>query len=302
MSDGGVLAYRTGTTGEVFRLTWFDRAGKRLNTSGEPADYTVPQLSPDDRKLAVAVRRDIWIRDLARGTFSRLTLTENSCCPVWSPDGTKVAFRMDAGTGGDLYYKAASGIGQEEVLWKDERVKTPTDWSPDGRLILFQTTAEGRMKIDTLMLPLTGDRKPAALLQSVFNEEQARLSPDGRWVAYTSDESSGSQVYVQPFPSLAGKSQVSIDGGADPRWRRDGKELFFISADRKLMAVEIKPGKDFDAGVPRPLFDLRVSGLVDVRSHYAVTADGQRFLVNTVDEVAASSAITVVLNWTAGLQ
>jgi hypothetical protein len=140
------------------------------------------------------------------------------------------------------------------------------------------------------------------MLRSEFNEQQGRVSPDGQWIAYTSDETGRPEVYVQSFPTPGGKWPISTSGGADPRWRRDGKELFFISSDRKLMAVDIQAESTFQAGLPRPLFDVRVSGLTDVRTHYAVAADGRRFLVNTIDETDVAAPITVVLNWTARLK
>jgi eukaryotic-like serine/threonine-protein kinase len=152
------------------------------------------------------------------------------------------------------------------------------------------------------VLPLFGDRKPIPYLQTEFVEAQARFSPDGRWIAYSSNESGRPEVYVQSFPASASKSKVSTDGGAEPRWRRDGKELFYIAADQKLMAVEVKVGTTFQPGLPRALFQTRVIGLCDELNHYAVSKDGQRFLVNTVVEESTSNPLTVVLNWTAELR
>ena len=295
VSRNDVLAYRTTTAGADFELNWFDRSGKRLARVGEPGAYSVPQLSPDGRKLAVSIEGDIWVADLARGSFSRLTFDWNRCCPVWSPDGDRILFR----TSTDLYQKLASGAGQEELLWKDDQRNTPTDWSRDGRFIIFQTTALSTS--DLWVLPMSGERKPAPLLRTQFNEQQGRVSPDGNWIAYTSDESGRHEIYVQRFPEPSGKWQVSTSGGADPRWRADGGELYFISADRKLMAVPVKLGSAFEAGVPGSLFEVRVSGLTDVRTHYAVSADGQRFLVNTTTEDRTPSPIVVVVNWSKAL-
>ena len=202
---------------------------------------------------------------------------------------------------GDLYQKLSIGTGAEEVLLTSNAMKNPTDWSADGRLILYETQ-NPKTNNDIWILPTTGDRKPFPLLNSEFNEYQGRTSPDGRWVAYVSDESGSPEVYVQSFPKPSGKWQISTAGGADPRWRRDGRELYFISADRKLMAVDVKADATFQAGVPQALFDVRVSGLVDVRGHYAVSADGRRFLVNRLGESGGSSPMTVVLNWTAALR
>ncbi|MGH9173859.1 MAG: TolB family protein, partial [Vicinamibacterales bacterium] len=171
----------------------------------------------------------------------------------------------------------------------------PTQWTPDGSAIVFQSTGPNRT--DTLLLPLAGPRTPQPLLHSQFNEEQAQVSPDGRWIAYASDESGRPQVYVQDFPALKDKWLISTSGGADPQWRKDGAELFFIGADLKLTAVPLKRGATFEPGIPIPLFQARVTGLTDVRTHYQVGADGQRFLVNTVGPADRGSPIQVVVNW-----
>lgn len=296
-SNNGILAYRGSERGRL-SLTWFDRSGRLLSTVGEPGQYTVPRLSPDERKLAVALGGDIWVRDLVRGTFSRVTTVPGNCCPVWSPDGTRLAYRKGAR---DIAMKAVSGTGAETVLLSNGAENIPSDWSRDGRHIVYQTRRGTRA--DAMLLPLAGDRTPTPVLQSDFNEEQPRLSPDGRWIAYTSDESGRPEVYVQSLPSLAEKWQISTNGGGDPQWRRDGTELFFIAADRKLMAVPIRPGPTFDPGIPTPLFETRVTGLTDVRTHYQVSADGRRFLVNTVPETeaATSAPVRVIVNWPATL-
>jgi serine/threonine protein kinase len=296
VSQNDVLAYRTTSALTDFELAWFDRSGKRLSRVGEPGAYTVPQLSPDGRKLAVAVSADIWVADLARGSFSRLTFGSRRCCPVWSPKGDRIVFRVERGAAADLYQKLASGAGQEELLWKDDRENIATDWARDGRYIVFQAT-DPQTKHDLWALPTSGERKPIPLFHTEFNEAQGRVSPNGQWIAYTSDESGKPEVYVRSFPTASGKWPVSTAGGADPRWRADGKELYFISADRKLMAVSVEQRPGFEAGIPVPLFDVRVSGLTDVRSHYAASADGQRFLINTSIEDRTASPTAVVVNW-----
>jgi hypothetical protein len=149
---------------------------------------------------------------------------------------------------------------------------------------------------------MSGEHKPIPYLQTEFSEFQARFSPDGRWITYTSDESGRNEVYVQIFPTAAEKCKISTDGGADPRWRRDGQELFYLATDQKLMAVEVRKSATFQPGLPKILFVTRVTGLADRRNHYAVSKDGQRFLVNTLVEEASSNPITVVLNWTADLR
>ncbi|MBA3716207.1 MAG: PD40 domain-containing protein, partial [Pyrinomonadaceae bacterium] len=198
----------------------------------------------------------------------------------------------------DLYQKATSGAGSDELLLKSNDPKFPADWSSDGRFILYRSR-DPKTKEDIWVLPLEGDRQPFPLLQTEFNESQARFSPNGKWIAYTSDESGTTQVYVQSFPAAGSKWPVSTGGGNQPRWRRDGRELFYL-ADGKLMAVEVKTEGTFEAGVPKPLFVIH--GPIEVTPFaisYAVTADGQRFLVRSVVEQASTTPITVVVNWAA---
>ena len=151
------------------------------------------------------------------------------------------------------------------------------------------------------MLPMSGDRQPFPFLQTQFNEQQAQFSPDGKWIVYTSDESGTPEIYARMFPATDGKWRVSTGGGCQPTWRRDGRELFYIASDRKLMAVDVKPGTSFEVSVPKKLFDTRVLSLTDFGNHYAASADGQRFLINSTIETNASP-ISVVVNWTASLK
>lgn len=288
-------------------LVWFDREGKRVGSVGDPGLYFVPSLSPDEKRLAVTYdpqtgNTDIWVVDLSRGASSRFTSDpSNDAIPIWSPDGSQIVFRSNRNGPIDLYLKHASSVSPEEPLLKSNLQKRPTDWSRDGRFIVYECL-DPKTKEDLWILPMFGDHQPTAYLQSEFSEQQGRLSPDGRWMAYTSDESGRDEVYVQSFPSPGTKYRISTNGGADPRFRRDGKELFFVAADRKLMVVEVKAASTFEASVPRELFQTRVSGLTDTRTHYSITADGQRFLVVTTAEDMTSSPITVVLNWVAELK
>jgi dipeptidyl aminopeptidase/acylaminoacyl peptidase len=202
----------------------------------------------------------------------------------------------------NLYQRAASGAGNDEALLKSDDRKFPNDWSADGRFILYQNL-DPKTTWDLWILPLSVDQKPFPFLQTEFVEFQGQFSPDGKWIAYTSNESGPWQVYMRSFPAAGGKLQVSTAGGAQPQWRRDGRELFYISLDRKLMAVEVKEdGSTFEVGVPKALFELRVPGLPGPRNSYVVAADGRRFLVTSVLEEATSTPTTVVLNWTADLK
>jgi hypothetical protein len=288
-------------------LVWFNREGKRLGSVGDPGLYYVPSLSPDEKRLAVNYdpqtgNTDIWVFDLSLGAPSRFTSDpSNDAIPVWSPDGSQIVFRSDRNGVIDLYLKQATSVTPEELLFKSNLTKRPTDWSRDGRFIVYESL-DPKTKEDLWILPMFGDHRPTAYLQSEFSEQQGRLSPDGRWMAYTSDESGRDEVYVQSFPTPGTKYRISTSGGADPRFRRDGKELFFVAADRKLMVVEVKAASSLEASVPRELFQTRVSGLTDTRTHYAITADGQRFLVVTTAEDMISSPITVLLNWKAELK
>jgi Tol biopolymer transport system component len=314
VSANGVLAYRSGGA-MVTQLAWFDRAGKPLDQVGPPATYSTPRLSPDQKRLAVeradpqTLSLDLWLFDLVRGgTPSRFTFDPASeGYPVWSPDGARIAFGSLRDGLMNVYQKLSSGAGEEDPLLKSGEAKYPTDWSPDGRFLLYTTLAG-----DVWLLPLSGDRKPVSFLWTPFIENWARFSPDGRWISYQSNASGRQEIYVKPFregsaPGSTGVWQVSTDGGTDPQWRRDGKELFYLAPDRRLMAVEVKAGATFEAGAPRPLFALRTLAVsfvftVSTPSNYTVSADGQRFLVNSPLEDVAPSPIQVVMNWTSGLK
>ncbi len=304
VSTTDALVFRAGMAGAESDLVWFDRTGTQLGQVPVRANYTVPSLSADDRKIAVNILgesgNDVWVLDAVRNTRQRLTFDRTAVIPVWSPDGSHVLYPSEQAGPGDLYQKSTS-TGTEDTLLKSNAMKNPTDWSADGHFILYETQ-DPKTNTDIWALPTTGDRKPFPVLNSEFNEYQGRTSPDGRWIAYVSDESGSLEVYVQSFPKPSGKWQISTAGGGDPRWRRDGKELYFISSDRKLMAVDIKADATFQSGLAQALFDVRVSGLVDVRGHYAVSADGRRFLVNWLGEGGGSSPMTVVLNWTSALR
>ncbi|HEV8370538.1 MAG TPA: hypothetical protein VGQ39_21485, partial [Pyrinomonadaceae bacterium] len=247
-------------------------------------------------------RNDIWLFDLARGVPTRFTTDPASdSSPLWSPDGTQIVFASTRQGVSDLYIKTASGVGNEELLLKSAETKVPDDWSPDGKFIVYESR-NPKTKLDLWLLPTSGDRQPVPFLHTDFNEQQAQFSPDGKWVAYTSDISGKYEVYIQPFPAFAGPLRVSTAGGVQPQWRRDGHELFYIATDRKLMAVEVKPGTTFEAKTPQALFSTRALTFVEFRTHYAVARDGQRFLINAPIEDTNTAAISVLVNWTNGLK
>jgi Tol biopolymer transport system component len=302
-SRNGVLAYTSGGAGAALQITWYDRSGKVVGTVGKPVDIQTPRLSPNGKMVAMDLldtqssNRDIWLYDLDRETPQRLTFADNNQFPVWSPDGLRVAYvkRVEK----KVVVKAADGRGPEEVLETAE--KAPMDWTRDGGFLLSVTPgATPKTSNDIWSLPLSGPnaRKPVALLQTEFRESYSHVSPDGRWLAYQSDESKRHEVFVVGFPSLNGHWQISANGGQYPVWSRDGRELYFVSADNKLMAVEIQPGAQFVASVPKLLFPVRLG---PTNPGYDVSSDG-RFLIATPAEQSATVPMTVVLNWQAGLK
>jgi dipeptidyl aminopeptidase/acylaminoacyl peptidase len=305
-SANSILAFRADArTGA--QLTWFDRQGKALGTVGDIDMIQRPSIAPDGRTVAIDRRDsqtgifDIWLHDLTRGTASRFTSNSvNNRFPLWSPDGSHVAYGSTAGRG--MLQKAANGIGQGEVLDNTLPARRPEDWSRDGRYII-ESVRDPKAKSDIWVLPLFGDRKPFPYLHSEFNELNARLSPNGQWLAYVSDGTKRNEVYVQTFPSPSGKWQLSTTGGDLPVWSRDGKELFFIGADANMMAVEVKSGagsgSKFEAGLPKALFLTRLDG--GSNPGFDVSKDG-RFLIPTRPEQSAAAPITVVVNWTAELK
>jgi eukaryotic-like serine/threonine-protein kinase len=279
---------------------------------------TSPSLAPDGRRVAVgrnvqSNNTDVWLIDIGRnGAATRFTFDPAlDVSPVWSPDSTQVVFRSVRKGPSDLFIKPASGAANERPLLVTPQNKTPLDWSRDGRFLLY-SNFDAKMQSDLWVLPLTGDRKPYPVLQSAFDETQGQFSPDGRWIAYTSNESGREQIYVRPFAEGGGQWEVSTEGGSQARWRPDGKELFYVSPDNRLMAVSIHvtaDGHGLDADTPAELFPTRLPtsgrGLTltgwQSRPLYAVAPDG-RFLMNVIADEGVTSPITIVLNWTAALK
>jgi Tol biopolymer transport system component len=280
-------AFQTGPGAVRSQLVWLDRAGKRSGVLGILADYGNVELSPDGRRLAVAVldsargTREIWMYDVATGRHTKFTsdLADENWL-IWSRDGSHVVFNSQRNRGLDLYQASSSGTGGDEALLIDGDPKWPVSWSPDGRFILYVINSQ-RTGNDVLVLPLFGDRKPFPFMQTAAVENWASFSPDGKWVAYSSDESGVAEVYVGQFPPVPGrKVRISSGGGSQARWRRDGKELFYLAPGRVLMsAAVVNPGSDFAAAIPQPLFEMRYA--YGQYHAFDVTADGQRFLVNS---------------------
>jgi Tol biopolymer transport system component/predicted Ser/Thr protein kinase len=301
-SPNGVIVWRQATNTSQSSLQWFDRSGKKLATIGEPADYSYLRLSPDDSKLAVCIsdpttkKRNIWILDLRRGTSTRLTIDPaNDVYPVWSPDGTRIAFTSDRTGQHNIYWKLADGSQTEQLLFggKDSQ-ENVEDWSRDGKYLVYNTGG-GQGPAHIHVLPLA-DRKPVPFVDISFTTHDSQISPNGRWIAYMSWEVGYPQVFVETFdldPSKPrGKWQVSTAGGAVPRWRRDGKELYYHFGTQ-YFAVDVKTdGPSFQAGVPKPLFEVGLTGSANA---YAVASDGQRFLIPEV--IDSVRPIEVLVNW-----
>jgi serine/threonine protein kinase len=284
------------------QLTWVDRSGKQAGVVGAPARVLYPTISPDGNSVAASIQvpqtglYDIWIYDLKRGTASPFTFnSRNNSSPVWSPDGSHLAFSSNLGGPDNIYRKPVAG-GADEALESSPGPRTSWDWSRDDRYIIEQVTAKAS---EIWVLPLFGDRKAFPYLQGDYNQRQGKLSPNGRWLAYGSDESKRLEVYIRSFPTPSRKWQVSMNGGSNPIWSRDGKELFFIAVDGRMMAVDVTESEGkFSPGVPKALFD---AGLLPEASYYDVAKDG-RFLLPKPVEQGGSVPLEVIVNWPATLK
>jgi Tol biopolymer transport system component len=305
-SVNGLLAYAGGTA--EFELGWFDRKGNRIGTLGEAAQFNHLNFSPDRRNLGVSITTgsnlDIWLYDVARGLRTRFTFDPASELDTgWSPDGRTIVFNSSRKGHFDIYRKSANGSGAEETLYTDNLEKRPTSISSDGKFLLYYTIGDPKTGSDLWILPEPlgppGTAKPYPLLQSQFSESQGTFSPDGHWITYQSNETGRAEIYVAPFPGPGGKRQISTSGGVLARWRADGKEIFYIAPDQKLMAAEIttKDG-EIQRGEVRPLFGpLPTSN----GYQYDVSTDGQRILAVTPRQ-NASEPLTIVQNWPVGLK
>ena len=305
LSDGNgisgaheMLAFREGAQRQ--RLMWVDRSGAPHGALDVPTSMFNFRLSPDSRLLIAASSltdtTGLWLVDRARRQSTRLEA--DGIAPLWSPDGSSIAFTARAGL--DLYVRTTTGAGRGQLMVSDRTVKVLNDWSPDGRSIVY-TQHGADTKLDLWLLPLSGG-SARPVLTTAFNEAQARISPDGRWIAYVSDESDTSEVYVRRYPEMNDAQLISVGGGGQPQWRADQKELFYLSQDRSLMAVTVTVGNRLSFGAPQRLFRASFeSGPSAARDSYVVMADGQSFLIDARENDNPASPITMMLNWTAGL-
>ena len=301
-SDRGTLIYVPGPAVGVRRiLALVDREGAVEPLGAPPGAYVDPRLSPDGRRLAVTIREensDVWVYDLGRRTFSRLTFDPRvDETPIWTPDGKWVTFAAGMGGVRNLLRRLADGSGEEEQLVTLQEHAHPNSWSPDGQVLVFGMGPTGTASEGIWLLPLEGDRKPTLFLKTPFNVYASRLSPDGHWIAYASNESGRSEIYVQPFPGLGRKWQISTDGGGHAVWARNGRELFYRNGDR-MMLVEVTTQPNFAPGSPKALFEGQFFTPAAGNTAYDVAPDGQHFLmIQHVESEQVVTQIHVVLNW-----
>jgi Tol biopolymer transport system component len=297
-SAAGELAYRIANVSPP-RMTWFDRAGSVL---GQGADMNAPSISPDGRYVAydrtIAGNRDVWIMDLLRGGTTRLTThAAIDGYPVWSPDGSRVAFHSQRNGTFDIWIKRFDGAaGTEELLLETPDNDWPINWSKDGRFLLYQRSDRNFASSDLFALTMTGDSRTSMVVASTPSEERtAEVSPDGQWIAYQTSESGQPEIVVRAFPESRGIVRVSTGGGAAPRWRADGKEIYFVAPNGKMMAVPMTAAvSTIMVGNPIALFSTNILSQV-FTYQYAVAPDG-RFVVNNRQLVDAPP-ITLLLNW-----
>ena len=302
MSEDGVLLITSTYPGD--QVTWFDRTGKRLGNIGKPGIHVNPQLSPDELTAATdnidsdRFSSDIWLFPVLRGAASRLTW-RGAERAVWSPDGSRLAFES---ANNAFYAKTSAGTENEALLLEANNLPSDNrllcEWSNDGRFLIY-AERDAKTGYDLWMLPLTGSRKATSFLHTEYNELCGTLSPDSKWIAYASDESGTSEIYVQSFSGEGTASDrkwlISDNGGHWPRWRRDGKELLYLGADRGIVGVEVTTGSSFHHGTPEQLF---ASGIRTPGARFDVTSDGRRFLIPAQVSEATPSPATVILNWT----
>jgi Tol biopolymer transport system component len=297
ISDTGSLVYVLGNVQVVpSRLVWVNRRGGEQPLPAPPRAYMLPKLSPDNRRVAVVIAEQepqIWLYDFSHETLSRFTFEgDANNGPVWTPDGKRIAFNSNKEGQKNIFWQLADGSGGRERLTTSNNIHVPGSWSPDGQLLAF-AEVNSTTGLDIWVLRL-GDRKAQLFLRTPFNEQAPQFSPDGRWLAYYSNESGRSEVYVQPYPGPGGKWQISTEGGKEPLWNRNGRELFYRSGS-KVMAVEITTHPSFSASTPKVIFEGQYLSVNYTVPNYDVSSDGQRFLMLKPIEQAAQ--INVVLNW-----
>ncbi len=308
-SATGAVLYQSRAAASAAQLVWVDREGRKADLVGPPGDQANPRISPDGRRVALDVTDprtgniDIWVHEFSGGLARRLTSNPAiDMGPTWSPSGDRIAFSSVRQGSPNVYLTSSSGGGGDEPVAQAEGMEWATDWSPDGRSVLYRYVEETTNPA-LWLAPLEGDRTPTSFLEAEFGVSDGQFSPDGRWVAYASNESGRWEIYVTAFPGPGGNWKVSSAGGSEPRWRRDGAELFYLAPDGTLMAAEVKPGLALEADPPRPLFQIRRREAVYAGDFfsYDVAPGGERFLVNQDVGEVEDVRLTVVLDWAAQL-
>jgi Tol biopolymer transport system component len=315
VSNNGVLAFWGGAVPPDTQLTWVNRAGVATGTVGPPGGYYTLALAPDERTVAVSrfeanertLAIALWLIDVQRNTSTKFTFGIAANYPTWSRDGSQITFMSPRSGPPSLFRRPVRNAGPEEQLVRTLASSMPTDWSPDGRTLIYQSI-DSVTGWDLWLLPGADPRTPVPFLRGASNETDGRISPDGRWLAYVSDESGAPEVYISAFPNGGAKASISTGGGHTPRWRADGGELFYVSGTRRLMAVPMRSagnGASMEAGLATPLFEMPMLPRAADRyssSEYAVAAGGQRFLVRVLAGVATEPPATVVLNWESAIR
>ncbi len=305
-SDDGVLLYALGTSGSTAsRLTWMDRAGKPQGEPlGEPAEYSNLALSPDGKRIAAGINdpatgaASIWLFD-GRGVRTRFTFGDLADAPIWSHDGSRIAFqRLNKQSIADIHVKPVGGAGQETTVFHSDRPASPDDWSPDGRFLAVDLLSRNSpTKGDVWMVPLTGDGKPYPFLASEFNERSASFSPDGKWVSYVSNESGREELYVVPFPGPGSKYQISTKGSQGGGFFKGGKEILYGTLENDVVAVDVKAGPSgLEVGPPKTLFKAPPLSAI------SITPDGERLLFAALPQGTAAPRVALVTSWTTGIE
>jgi len=308
VSENGALLCQTGTSSSARNMTLWDVSGKSAGGPGDAASYFAPRISPDSKRVAVSLidphtgKADIWIYDLALGSRSRLTVDPTRAMqPVWSRDGTAVAYDSLRSGQPAVYLKPSDGMGEERELWEPPLGAAVNDWTLDSKTLILQERSQASGKYRLLLFPADGKAGPAPLLElQGANIRSAQLSADGHWIAYESDESGKFEIYVSPFPKPVGRLQLSVAGGREPHWRRDGRQLYYLEPDGKLQAAELKEiNGSLQAVALRTLFQTKATAPT---GSFDVFPDGKKFLFDTISTVETPTPLSLVLNWTVELK
>jgi eukaryotic-like serine/threonine-protein kinase len=307
LSSDGALAYAPGrwSFGERI-LVWVDHSGAVEALPAPARGYVYPRLSPDGERLAVSIlgaNGGLWVYDMGRGTLTRLTETGLIPRSIWTPDGKHLTFLAAPGGALNIYWMSADGSAAAARLTTGENFQLPGSWSPDGQVLAF-SDADPTTGWDLWVLELQGDRKARPFLQTPYNEYAPAFSPDGRWLAYGSDETGRPEIYVRPFPGPGGKVQISTDGGVQPVWARNGRELFYRNGDKMMVAGVVEAQPVFAAAKPKSLFEGHYeTGAFPFEPNYDISPDGQRFLmIEGGEQEPAATQLNVVLNWSEELR